>query len=147
MQMKRILLPLTALSAVLLSASVMVGQTGPAPAAKQQKLQKVATINGAQAVRNFEHDVAVMQAERQAVLDAKTAFDGEKDPKKKKDLQAKLDVAVEKLNKDNALMYKAYGFSILRNYSMEIESANIYLVLTDEEAAKLEADEKAKAKK
>jgi hypothetical protein len=116
------------------------------PATKQIKLFKIATINGAQANREFQTNVQLMQNERQAVIELNNAFENEKDAAKKKELKTKLDAALAKLNSDNAKMEKAYGFSIVRNYVMEIETANIYLQVTDEEAAKLEAEQKEQQK-
>ena len=51
-----------------------------------------------------------------------------------------------KLNENNDAMRKAYGFSLDRNYTLEIEKAHVYMLVTEEEAAKLEAAEKAAAK-
>ena len=41
-------------------------------------------------------------------------------------------------------MQKAYGFSLSRNYTMEIETAHIYMQVTDEEAARVDAASKVK---
>jgi hypothetical protein len=43
-------------------------------------------------------------------------------------------------------MEKAYGFSLSRNYTIEIEKANVYMIVTDEEAAKIEAAQKQQKK-
>jgi hypothetical protein len=43
-----------------------------------------------------------------------------------------------KLNENNALMRKTYGFSLDRNYSVVIEKAHVYMFVTEEEAAQLE---------
>lgn len=152
--MKTKALSLLALGAVVLASVVSAADDRPKitlpstqPAQKQVKLFKIATINGAQALREFEHNVQVLQAERQAAVDLQNAMNKETDAKKKKDLKAKFDAAAAKLDADNATMSKAYGFSITRNYQMEYESANIYVEVTDEEAAKLEAEQNAAAQK
>lgn len=152
--MKRSILHLLALSAAFMAAGFALGQTktaAPTPAApKQQKLVKVATLNGVQANKEFQSNLQLVQAQRQAALALTETMEKEKDAKKKKDLKTQLDAAMAKLNENNAAMQKAYGFSLTRNYTMEIETSHIYLLVSDEEAAKIEQEQKAaeeKAKK
>ena len=40
-------------------------------------------------------------------------------------------------------MRKAYGFSLDRNYTLVVETAHVYMFVTDEEATKIEQAEKA----
>ena len=142
--MKRSVLSL-ALGAVLclhvVSRGLAASDPSSQPASKPVKLLLVHTLHGADAIREFEHNVQVMQNERQAAMDLKTAVDREKDAKKKKDLQAQLDAQMKKLNDDNALMTKTYGFSLTRNYSTDI-LLNIYLQVSDEEATRIEQQQK-----
>jgi hypothetical protein len=152
--MKRNALTLLALGASLLSAGNVLGQgkaaTSAAPAAApagQQKLVRVATLNGAEANREFQANVQLLQAQRQAAVELKATLEKEKDAKKKKELQTQLDALVAKLNENNQLMQKTYGFSLARNYTMQIETSHIYMFVTDEEAAKLEAEQKANEQK
>lgn len=156
--MKRSILHLLALGAAFMTAGFAHGQTkagAPAPTAatpapKQQKLVKVATLNGVQANKDFQSNLQLVQAQRQGALALSEAMEKEKDAKKKKELKTQLDAAMAKLNENNAAMQKAYGFSLTRNYTMEIETSHIYLLVTDEEAAKIEQEQKAaeqKAKK
>jgi len=145
--MKRNTLTLLALGAVLLTAGFALGQAQTSPAAaapKQQKLFKVATLNGVKANQEFQSNVQLLQAQRQAAIELNAAMEKEKDAKKKKELKAQVDAVVAKLNENNAAMLKTYGFSLTRNYTIEIETANIYMMVTDEEAAKLEAEQKKK---
>ncbi len=153
--MKRPTLSLLALCATFMAAGFAVAQPksgtpAPAPAAKQQKLLKIGTINGVQANKNFQADVQLVQAQRQGVMEMNDKMEKEKDAKKKAELKKQVDTALAKLNENNAAMAKAYGFSLERNYVMEIETSHLYLYVTDEEAAKAakaEADEAAKAAK
>jgi hypothetical protein len=110
---------------------------------KQQRLYKIATLPNAQANREFQSNVQYMQNSRQKVLEAAAAAEKEKDPKKKAELQKQADQLLAQLKDDNEKMQKAYGFSITRNYIMEVEVSNIYMVLTDEEAAKMDAQKAA----
>jgi hypothetical protein len=155
--MNRNLLTTLALSAIVFTTSQASAadqsKPGPipipqvTPPQKQQRLYKIATLPNAQANREFQSNVQYMQNARQQVLEAAAAAEKEKDPKKKADLQKQADQLLAKLKEDNEKMTKAYGFSITRNYIMEVEVSNVYIVLTDEEAAKMDAEEKAKAAK
>ena len=144
--MKRNLLSLLTLSAALVSAGYLLGQSpkGSAPAPAQQKLVRIATLNSVEANREFQANVQLLQNQRQAAVELNAAMEKEKDAKKKKEIKTKLDQLLTTLNDNNAKMQKAYGFSLTRNYVVEIEKSNIYLLLTEEEAAKIEAAEKTK---
>jgi hypothetical protein len=141
--MKRII-ALVPVAAALVFAGYSLGQTGATP---QQKLVKMVSLNDAAAVHAFESNVALLHAEGQEAVDLNAAVQKEKDAKKKKELSAKLDAKLKQLNEDNAKMIKMYGFSLTRNYTMEITSAEVYLQVSDEEAAKIEQQEAAKKKK
>ncbi|MES2692846.1 MAG: hypothetical protein V4773_05180, partial [Verrucomicrobiota bacterium] len=153
--MKRHLLVLLALGASLLSAGYLLGQnkagditTAPTqPAAKQQKLVRVKTLTGVEENRQFQQNMQLVQAQRQAAIEIQGSMDKETDPKKKADLKKQFDQILARLNENNDAMTKAYGFSLARNYIMEIETAHIYLLVSDEEAVKIEAEQKAAAAK
>jgi hypothetical protein len=150
--MKRLTLCLLAFSACLLTAGYLLGQGKSAPAAAAaapapaQKLVHVATIKGVDANREFQSNVQLLHAQRQAVLELNTQMEKEKNAKKQKELKAQIDTILAKLNENNDKMQKAYGFSLTRNYTLEIETAHIYLAVSEEEAAKFE-QEAAKAEK
>lgn len=150
--MKRTVLTLLALSASLLAGSYALGaqpQSGAAAPAvpQQQKLVRVATLNGIDANREFQANVQLLQAQRQAAVELNAAMEKEKDSRKKQGLKAQFDQLMEKLNENNAAMQKAYGFSLTRNYTMVIETSHIYMLVTDEEAAAIEKQQKAGAQK
>ena len=148
--MKRHILPLLALGAVFLTAGSAFGQT-PSPAsaagtaAKPQKLVRIATLNTVKDVQEFQNNVQFLQAQRQAAVDLGAKMEKEKDAKKKQEMKTQFDALMLKLNENNAAMNKVYGFSLTRNYTLEIEKANIYMLVTDEEAAKIEQAQKAEA--
>lgn len=150
--MKRHLLSLLLLSGSLVTAGYLFGQNQqPAvsvPTTKPQtKLVRVATLNTAQANREFQANVQLLQRQRQIAVELSAALEKEKDANKKKELRAQLDKAVSQLNDNNDKMQKAYGFSLNRNYTLDIEVAHVYLQVTDEEAAKLEQTAQQAAKK
>lgn len=146
--MKQNLLSLLALSASLVSAGYLLGQNpkgaDSAPAPTQQKLVRIATLDSVETNREFQANVQLLQNQRQAAVELNAAMEKEKDARKKKEIKAQLDQLLAKLNDNNAKMQKAYGFSLTRNYVVEIEKANIYLLVTDDEAANIEKAEKAK---
>ncbi len=143
----------TTLRVLLLSASMLTaslwaadtvtfpGSTAPAPAPatpKQQKLVKVCSLNTAQGFQEFQANVQVMQTQRQLAIEANTAYEKETNAAKKKELKAKLDELLAKLNENNQTMIKTYGFSLDRSYTVAVEKADVYMLVTDEEAAKIE---------
>ena len=132
----------------LVAAESAPKKTDPAPAAeKQQKLVRVSTLNTVEANREFQANVQLMQVQRQAAIELNNAHEKETDAAKKKELKKQLDGVLAKLNENNDKMRKAYGFSIDRNYTVVIETAHVYMFVTDEEAAKIEAAAKAEAAK
>ena len=111
----------------------------PTPATpKQQKLLKVCSISTAQGFQEFQANVQVVQTQRQQVIEANTAYEKEANATKKKELKVKLDEMLAKLNENNQKMIKTYGFSLERSYTVSVEKADVYMLVTDEEAAKIE---------
>lgn len=117
------------------------------PAPKQQKLIRVATLTTPEANREFQDNVQLLQAQRQKAAELNSAMEKETDPTKKAALKTELEQWMAKLNENNDKMQKAYGFSLTRNYTMEIEKAHIYMLVSDEEAAAFEKAQKAEAQK
>ena len=146
--MKKTTLATLCLGASLFAAGVLFAQTATskkaAPAEKPQKLARVATLNTIEANREFQANVQLMQAQRQAAVELNGAMEKEKDAAKKKELKAQVDALIVRLNENNDKMRKAYGFSLDRNYTLVIERAHVYTFVTDEEAAKIEKAEAAK---
>ncbi len=152
--MKKSILILLGLSACLLVSGLAAAdakKSAPAPAAptaeKPQKLVRVSTLKTVEANREFQGNVQVMQAQRQAAVELNAAVEKETNATKKKELKAKLDETMAKLNENNQKMVKAYGFSLDRNYTLVIETAHVYMLVSDEEAAKIEKEQAAAAKK
>lgn len=149
MPIKRSFLSVAALGAVLLSAGIspVFAESGTTPApAKADKLVQVATLRGAQAIREFEANVRLVQAQRNEAVQLAAAVEMESNAKKKAGLKAQLDKLLQKLNENNAQMIKAYGFSLARNYQIVPEAIGIYAYVTDAEAARIEQARKAAAK-
>ena len=147
--MKRNFLSVLTIASAMMLAGFAVGRAQSAdkqPAAKPQKMVKVATINSVQANKEFQTNVQLLQTQRQTAIELNAAMEKEKDAKKKQELKARIDAVIAKLNENNAAMQKAYGFSLTRNYTMEVEVSHVYMLVTDEEAAKIEQAQKAQKK-
>jgi hypothetical protein len=131
---------------ILLAASAATNAAAPAAAPKQQKLVRVCTLNTIQANQEFQNNVQLLQTQRQQAIELNAAIEKETDAAKKKEVKTKLDELMAKLNENNQAMIKAYGFSLERNYSMVVETAHVYMFVSDEEAAKIEQEQAAKEK-
>jgi hypothetical protein len=146
--MKKSILGTIALSASFFAAGLFAADAAKAPAAaaeKPQKLVKVSTLSSVEANREFQSNVQILQAQRQALIELNGQYEKETDATKKKALKAKVDDALKTLNDNNQKMVKAYGFSLERNYTLQIEVAHVYMFVTDEEAAKIEKEQAAQA--
>lgn len=110
--------------------------TAPPPTAQQQSaLVKIASIEGREANEEFTRNVQVIQAQRQGLVKLTEEVKAAPEGKERDQLQARVDAALTKLESDNALMAKSYGYSVLRNYVQIPERSEVHLVLTDEEIA------------
>lgn len=134
MRLLTLLAPLSLLATALPAAQ----PAAKAEAPKAQKLVQVSTLNTIEANREFQANVQLLQAQRQAAVELNTAIEREKDAAKQKELKGRLESLMTKLNENNALMRKTYGFSLDRNYSVVIEKAHVYMFVTEEEAAQIE---------
>lgn len=94
-----------------------------------QKFIHVSTIASAEANEQFMANVNLVQQQRQALV----ALSQILSPKEKETMAAAIKERENALNKNNAQMTKAYGFSLLRNYLHQIVSSQVFLKLTDEE--------------
>lgn len=118
-----------------------------APAPKQQKLIRVSTLNGVQANQEFQSNVQLVQAQRQQAIELNAQMEKETNAARKKELKADVDKLMALLNDNNQKMFKTYGFTLDRNYTIVIETAHVYMFVTDEEADKFEKEQAAKAAK
>jgi hypothetical protein len=134
MRLLTLLAPLSLLATALPAAQ----PAAKAEAPKAQKLVQVSTLNTIEANREFQANVQLLQAQRQAAVELNTAIEREKDAAKQKELKGRLEALMTKLNENNALMRKTYGFSLDRNYSVVIEKAHVYMFVSEEEAAQIE---------
>ncbi|MBN1142597.1 MAG: hypothetical protein JXB25_12495 [Deltaproteobacteria bacterium] len=131
--------------------SMAAGKKPPEPApvegkadkeAADQKLVRVCSLNSVEANQEFQKNVRIMQAQKERVLQLQKELQQARTDDLKEGLKKELEEAVKKLEADNAKMVKAYGFSLNRRYLLVTEKASVFMYVTEEEAAKLEAEQK-----
>ena len=110
----------------------------PAP---QQKLElvKVASLNTTESNREFQKNVQLVQQQRSLAGQLLTKLQNEQDEQKHAELKKQLDALQAKLNENNKLMFKTYGFTLNRNYVLTVEKAHVHMWVTAEEAAAIKA--------
>lgn len=140
--MKNRTLVLAIASAIMTVATAIAQTNAPSVSAAQpqQQLVRVATLNSVQANAEFQRNVQVMQAQRQHIIELNKQLDDAKTSAEKRRIQAEIDEAMKKINEDNQKMVETYGFSLNRNYSLVVERAHIYMFVSPEEAAAIQAE-------
>lgn len=135
---------------ILSAASVAFAQdkgTKPAPAvAPQQKLElvKVASLNTIESNREFQKNVQLVQQQRALAVQLLSKLQAEQDEQKHAQIKKQLDTLQGKLNENNQLMFKTYGFTLNRNYVLTVEKAHVHMWVTAEEATAIKARSAAK---
>ena len=104
---------------------------------EDKKFLLVSTIKTQATNREFQNNVDIIRQQRNIAIDLKRRIDQALTTPEKEALQQKLDEAVKKLDEDNKLMAKTYGFSLMRNYMLQIAKTQLYLPLTDEQYEKI----------
>ena len=112
-----------------------------------QKFVLISTIKTVAANQEFQHNVNIVQAQKKAVLELKNRIEVALTTPEKEALQRKLEETGKKLDENNVLMTKTYGFSLTRNYLLQIVKTRLYLPLTAEEFEKLPEADKNDAEK
>ncbi|MDA7791567.1 hypothetical protein N8988_05880 [Opitutales bacterium] len=134
---------------VLIMSSMALGlnaQEGkPEPTAKME-LVKVASLNTIDSNKEFQRNVQLVQQQRALAAELLSKMDTIQDEEEHNKLQTELDALQQKLNENNELMFKTYGFSLNRNYVLTVEKSHIHMWVTEEESQKISAANK-KAKK
>ena len=117
----------------------------PEPTAKME-LVKVASLNTIDSNKEFQRNVQLVQQQRALAAELLSKMDTIQDEEEHNKLQTELDTLQQKLNENNELMFKTYGFSLNRNYVLTVEKSHIHMWVTEEESQKISAANK-KAKK
>lgn len=110
-----------------------------------QKFIHVSTINTVEANQQFMQNVNIVNQQRQQigllteankVVQSKEAHDA---------LAKEIETAAKKLDENNAIMAKQYGYSLTRQYIHAIVKTRIFIKLSDEEYKKAKEDPETKA--
>ena len=107
---------------------------------KKERFAHLATIAGVAENNIFRQNVQLVQTQRQRLVELKKAIDQTKDVDAKKKLEDEFKKSEETLVKNNEEMTKTYGFSLVRNYVMEIEESKLFMSVTEVEFAKQKAE-------
>ena len=108
------------------------------------QLVKVATLNTIDANKEFQKNVQLVQQQRALAAQVLAKLNETKDKKEIKKLEAQLESLQNKLNENNQLMFKTYGFSLNRNYVLTVEKSHIFMWVNEEEAQAIKEKSAAK---
>ncbi|MDG1355582.1 MAG: hypothetical protein P8P90_04975 [Opitutales bacterium] len=134
---------------VLIMSSMALGlnaKESKQEATAKMELVKVASLNTIDSNKEFQRNVQLVQQQRALAAELLSKMDTVQDEEEHNKLQSELDGLQQKLNENNELMFKTYGFSLNRNYVLTVEKSHIHMWVTEEESKKISAANK-KAKK
>jgi len=134
---------------VLIMSSMALGlnaKESKQEATAKMELVKVASLNTIDSNKEFQRNVQLVQQQRALAAELLSKMDTVQDEDVHNKLQTELDGLQQKLNENNELMFKTYGFSLNRNYVLTVEKSHIHMWVTEEESKKISAANK-KAKK
>ena len=123
--------------------NALFAQTDKESKSKLQ-LVKVATLNTIDANKEFQKNVQLVQQQRALAAQVLTKLSETKDKKEIKKLETQLESLQNKLNENNQLMFKTYGFSLNRNYVLTVEKSHIFMWVNEEEAQAIKEKSAAK---
>lgn len=101
------------------------------------KFRLIAVIPTVEANNDFRRNVQLVQAQRNQLVQMKQAADASSGEQKAK-IEEDMKKAEEVLVKNNEEMTKRYGFSLARDYLMEVEESKLYTQVNEEEFIKAE---------
>lgn len=101
------------------------------------KFRLIAVIPTIEANNDFRRNVQLVQAQRNQLVQMKQAADASSGEQKEK-IEEEMKKAEEVLVKNNEEMTKRYGFSLARDYLMEVEESKLYTQVNEEEFIKAE---------
>ena len=108
-------------------AQFLIAQDNKAETKNDLVLVKVASLNTIDANKEFQKNVQLVQQQRALAAQTLTKLNSTTDEKVKVKLQKQFDALQDKLNENNQLMFKTYGFSLNRNYVLTVEKSHIHM--------------------
>ena len=118
------------------SSSALFAQDQKKASSKMQ-LVKVASLNTIDANKEFQTNVQLVQQQRSLAAQLLSKMENVQDEEEHKKLEKQYEDLKKKLDENNQLMFKTYGFTLNRNYVLTVEKAHIHMWVTDEEAKKI----------
>ncbi|MCR5184379.1 MAG: hypothetical protein K6B46_06770 [Opitutales bacterium] len=109
------------------------------------KYQLVATIPTAEENDLFRRNVQIMQNGRERLIQMNNVIAQMEDGEEKTKLEEQFKNEEETLKKNNDEMIKHYGFSLTRNYMMQVEKIKLFMKVNEEEYLKAEAQARLEA--
>ena len=103
------------------------------------ELVKVASLNTIEANKEFQKNVQLVQQQRGLAVQILRKLEKVQDKDEHDELQKQLNSLQKKLNDNNQLMFKTYGFTLNRNYVLTVEKAHVHMWVTKEEATAIKS--------
>jgi flagellar biosynthesis component FlhA len=103
------------------------------------ELVKVASLNTIEANKEFQKNVQLVQQQRALAVQILSKLEKVQDQDEHDELQKQLNSLQKKLNDNNQLMFKTYGFTLNRNYVLTVEKAHVHMWVTKEEATAIKS--------
>ncbi len=128
------MIPLSLALACLVSFQYLTGQQHNDTPKSNLQLVRVASLNTIDANKEFQKNVQLVQQQRALAAQISSKLDSVDDQKQRKNLEQQLENLQLKLNENNQLMFKTYGFTLNRNYVLTVEKSHIHMWVTEEEA-------------
>ncbi len=108
-------------------------QGAEVPVSVSSNMLSICTLNTPEAAQGFQRDVATVQNLRDMALQMQGAVDTAENPEDAAYAKGRLDQVFEQLNALNKAMVVSYGFSITRNYILQIDKSTLYVWATEDE--------------
>lgn len=99
----------------------------PPPAAIESKLLSVCTLNSREAAQQFQTDVTAIQAQRDRAVHLQTGVDAASTVEAKAYARGQVDTVLAEVAAMDQVMQQRYGFSITRNYTLQIDRSALYV--------------------
>ncbi|MCR5184378.1 MAG: hypothetical protein K6B46_06765 [Opitutales bacterium] len=100
------------------------------------KFRLIAKIPGAVENDLFRHNVQIVQAQRDRLVQMNAALAQMQDGEAKSKLEEEIKTATQRLEADNKTMTEKYGFSLTRNYLLQVVESKLYTAVNEEEFLK-----------
>ena len=130
----KFLQPISSLPILIFSFHAVFAQEKANEKKNELVLVKVASLNTIDANKEFQKNVQLVQQQRALAAEVLSKLEASENKDEKVQLKTQFDSLQKKLNENNQLMFKTYGFSLNRNYVLTVEKSHIHMWVTAEEA-------------